>query len=447
MSAETIVPLEITPEIAPAATEVGSYFISNYPPFSIWNRDAVTEIRAAFASEPDRSVPMGLYLHIPFCRKRCKFCYFRVYTNQNANAISRYVEGLAKEVELLSQQPAVPGRELKFVYFGGGTPSYLSSKQLRFLRDELSRSVSWDHAEEVTFECEPGTLSLEKLETLKDIGITRISLGVENFNDRILEENGRAHLSPEIFRAYDWIQQVGFPQVNIDLIAGMVGETDENWKNCIDQARKLKPDNLTVYQMELPFNTLISKEMKEQGTASPVANWETKRRWVDEAMNAFEAEGYHISSGNELVKSPATDHFIYRDNVWRGCDLLAAGVSSFGHFQGVHYQNLDQLEEYLTTVESGQLPINRALRPTAHQRLIREMILQMKEGHITAGPFRSKFGVNILEEFAKPLAAQQAKGYLKIEGDDIYLTRKGLLQADTLLPEYFEVQHREVRYT
>ena len=447
MSAETIVPLEITPEIAPAATEVGSYFISNYPPFSLWNRDAVTEIRAAFASEPDRSVPMGLYLHIPFCRKRCKFCYFRVYTNQNANAISRYVEGLAKEVELLSQQPAVPGRELKFVYFGGGTPSYLSSKQLRFLRDELSRSVSWDHAEEVTFECEPGTLSLEKLETLKDIGITRISLGVENFNDRILEENGRAHLSPEIFRAYDWIQQVGFPQVNIDLIAGMVGETDENWQNCIDQARKLKPDNLTVYQMELPFNTLISKEMKEQGTASPVANWETKRRWVDEAMNAFEAEGYHISSGNELVRNPATDHFIYRDNVWRGCDLLAAGVSSFGHFQGVHYQNLDQLEEYLTTVESGQLPINRALRPTAHQRLIREMILQMKEGHITAGPFRSKFGVNILEEFAKPLAAQQAKGYLKIEGEDIYLTRKGLLQADTLLPEYFEVQHREVRYT
>ena len=164
-------------------------------------------------------------------------------------------------------------------------------------------------------------------------------------------------------------------------------------------------------------------------------------------MNAFEAEGYHISSGNELVRNPATDHFIYRDNVWRGCDLLAAGVSSFGHFQGVHYQNLDQLEEYLTTVESGQLPINRALRPTAHQRLIREMILQMKEGHITAGPFRSKFGVNILEEFAKPLAAQQAKGYLKIEGEDIYLTRKGLLQADTLLPEYFEVQHREVRYT
>ncbi len=430
-----------------AATEVGSYFISNYPPFSLWTRDKVPEIRIALAAEPDRSVPMGLYLHIPFCRKRCKFCYFRVYTNQNANAIARYAEALAKEVEIVSREQGVQGRDLKFVYFGGGTPSYLSSKQLRFLRDELSRSVSWNHADEVTFECEPGTLSQEKIQTLKDIGVTRISLGVENFNDAILEENGRAHLTPEIFKAYDWIQQAGFPQVNIDLIAGMVGETDENWTKCIEQARQLKPDNITIYQMELPFNTLISKEMKELGIVSPVANWATKRRWVDEAMNTLAADGYQVSSGNELVKNPDTDHFVYRDNVWRGCDLIAAGVSSFGHFQGVHYQNLDQLEDYLTTVEAGSLPINRALRPTDHQKLIRELILQMKEGHVSAEPFRRKFGVNILDEFAKPLAAQQSKGYLNVTGDNITLTRKGLLQADTLLPEYFEEQHREVRYT
>ena len=237
------------------ATEVGSYFISNYPPFSQWDRAYVSEIYAALDAEPDRSVPMGLYLHIPFCRKRCKFCYFRVYTNQNARAIERYVEALAREVDILSHKAAVQGRKLEFVYFGGGTPSYLSAKQLKFLRDELHRSVSWDDAREVTFECEPGTLSLEKVQTLKDIGVTRVSLGVENFNDQILEENGRAHLSPEILRAYEWIQQVDFPQVNVDLIAGMIGETDENWHDSVEQVRQMNPDNVTVYQMELPFNT------------------------------------------------------------------------------------------------------------------------------------------------------------------------------------------------
>jgi len=430
-----------------AATEVGSYFVSNYPPFSLWRREYVSEIHTALESEPDRDVPLGLYLHIPFCRKRCKFCYFRVYTNQNAKAIQRYVESLAKEVELLSQQPAVKDRSLKFVYFGGGTPSYLSSRQLRYLREELSRSVSWDNADEVTFECEPGTLNEEKVQTLRDIGVTRISLGIENFDDAILENNGRAHHVPEVYKAYEWIQNAGFPQVNIDLIAGMIGETDENWTKCVEEAQKLAPDNITIYQMELPHNTIISKEMKELNVVSPIADWATKRRWVNEAMETLGAAGYSASSGNELIKNRATDHFVYRDNVWRGCDLLAAGVSSFGHLQGVHYQNLDQIEEYQTTVEGGELPVNRALRPTPHQLLIREFVLLMKEGRVQAAPFREKFGVDVLEEFAEALANQQAKGYLTVEGDEIVLSRKGLLQVDTLLTEYFEPEHRSVRYT
>jgi oxygen-independent coproporphyrinogen III oxidase len=429
------------------ATEVGSYFVSNYPPFSQWNSSHLPALHERWTAPPATSAPLGLYLHIPFCRKRCKFCYFRVYTQQNAKAIEEYVEALAKEVELLSQLPGVKGRKLKFVYFGGGTPSYLSAKQLRFLRDRLSRSVSWDNAEEVTFECEPGTLSLEKVKTLKDIGVTRVSLGVENFDDAILEENGRAHLSPEVDKAYGWIQDVGFSQVNIDLIAGMVGETDENWQKCIERVARMHPDNITIYQMELPFNTVISKEMQESGRPSPVASWNTKRRWVNEAFTELAKSGYNVSSANEMVRNPHTDRFIYRDNVWRGCDLLAAGVSSFGHFQGVHYQNVDQLSDYLARVQSGELPLNRALVPTSHQMFIRELILQMKEGAVPFEPFKAKFGIDPASEFAIPLANQAAKEYLTYDTSGLTLTRKGLLQVDTLLTEYFEPAHRQVRYT
>jgi oxygen-independent coproporphyrinogen-3 oxidase len=147
------------------------------------------------------------------------------------------------------------------------------------------------------------------------------------------------------------------------------------------------------------------------------------------------------------VKDPQKDHFVYRDSVWRGADLLATGVASFGHLSGVHYQNLDQLEDYLTSLETGQLPLGRALTPSAHQLLIREMVLQLKEGQISALPFREKFGVDILEEFAGPFGRQQAAGYLTVDGDLVRLTRKGLLQVDTLLPEFFETRHRAVRYT
>ena len=435
------------PRKASGQTEVGSYFISNYPPFSQWSADAVPAAQSALDQPPKRDVPLGMYLHIPFCRKRCRFCYFRVYTQQNAQTIRDYVDCLDREVAMLHDTAGIGGRKLDFVYFGGGTPSYLSSKQLLQMHERLTQWVDWDNAAEVTFECEPGTLNLEKVKTLKEIGVTRVSLGVENFNDVILEENGRAHLSPEVQKAYGWIRDVGFPQVNIDLIAGMIGETDANWRDCLRKAAAMEPDNLTVYQMELPFNTIISKEMKEKGLDAPVADWPTKRRWASEAIDHFVEAGYDVSSGNELVKDGERDRFVYRDNLFRGSDILAVGVSSFGHFQGVHYQNLDKIDDYMEAVREGRRPIARAMQPTAEQLLIREWVLQMKEGQVDARPFRDKFGVDPLEKFAEPLANQAAAGYLQVEGDRVMLTRKGLLQADSLLPEYFEPQHRRVRYT
>ena len=432
---------------ATGSTEVGSYFISNYPPFSQWTKDAVPEVLDAIDREPEHDVPLGMYMHIPFCRKRCRFCYFRVYTQQNAQTIRDYVDRACAEVEMLHAKPGVGGRKLDFVYFGGGTPSYLSSKQLRQTADRLGQWVNWDNAAEVTFECEPGTLNEEKVKTIRDIGVTRISLGVENFDDAILEENGRAHLSPEVWKAWDWIQAADFPQTNVDLIAGMIGETDENWHDCVDKVIQMRPQNVTIYQMELPFNTVISKEMRESGEASPVADWPTKRRWADEAFTRLAEAGYSMSSGNEAVLDPEADRFVYRDNLFRGSDILAVGVSSFGHFQQVHYQNLDRIEDYSAAVGEGRLPVNRALRPTDTQRFIREWVLQMKEGVVEAGPFRAKFGRDPMAEFAEPIANQQAAGYLNADPTGVRLTRKGLLQADSLLPEYFEPQHRAVRYT
>jgi oxygen-independent coproporphyrinogen-3 oxidase len=191
-------------------TEVGSYFISNYPPFSQWTGDRLDDVHAALASPPGE-VPLGLYLHIPFCRKRCKFCYFKVFTDQNAKDIESYVSALCREIELVSQQPVMGDRPFRFVYFGGGTPSFLSVRQLQSLVERLQANINWDKAEEVTFECEPGTLQEKKVHALKELGVTRLSLGIENFSDAVLEENGRAHLTKEVYRAWDWIQAADFP--------------------------------------------------------------------------------------------------------------------------------------------------------------------------------------------------------------------------------------------
>jgi oxygen-independent coproporphyrinogen III oxidase len=190
------------PATAEAETTAGNYFVANYPPFSFWRPERVGEAQATLERAPRSGTPLGLYLHIPFCRKRCHFCYFRVYTDKDSTAIKGYLELALRELALYRERPFVGERKPQFVYFGGGTPSYLTEVQLKDLAGRMKGILPWDAAAEVTFECEPGTLSDHKLKVIREIGVTRLSLGVENFNDHILEINGRAHRSREIRRAY-----------------------------------------------------------------------------------------------------------------------------------------------------------------------------------------------------------------------------------------------------
>jgi oxygen-independent coproporphyrinogen-3 oxidase len=440
-----------TPSALADPTEVGSYFVATYPPFSTWSTEAVASAgRPALESPPVPGVPLGLYLHIPFCRKRCHFCYFRVYTDKNAQEVGDYLDVLAHEWELYAKRPSIAGRALNFVYFGGGTPSFLSTRQLEGLVARLNAVTSWRDAEEVTFECEPGTLTEPKLASIRGIGVTRLSLGVENFSDEILELNGRAHRSPEIGRAYAFARSLGFPQINIDLIAGMLGETEENWRTCIDKTLELQPDSVTIYQMELPFNTTISGNLLK-GTgrfAQPVADWPTKRRWVREAFEALEANGYTVRSAYTAVKDPTRTRFIYTDRLWQGADMVGLGVASFGHMNGVHVQNLDTWETYSAAIRRDEIPLNRAYRPTHEERLIREFILQLKLGSIRPAYFRDKYQANVLQRFKEPLDSIAADGYLAEHGEQrIALTREGLLRVDGLLKRFFLPEHSGIRYT
>src|SRR5262245_22306529 len=227
-------------------TTAGNYFVSNYPPYADRQAERAGEALAALERSPLRDTPLGIYLHIPFCRRRCHFCYFKVYTDKDATEIEAYLEAANQELRLYREKPFMWDRKPKFIYFGGGTPSYMSSRQLSLLTNGMKELLPWDEAEEITFECEPGTLTESKLKLIKDLGITRLSLGIENFDDHLLEINGRAHKSKEIFKAYDFATSLGFPQINIDLIAGMVGETEENWRYCVEKTIALAPDSVTI---------------------------------------------------------------------------------------------------------------------------------------------------------------------------------------------------------
>jgi oxygen-independent coproporphyrinogen-3 oxidase len=198
--------------------------------------------------------------------------------------------------------------------------------------------------------------------------------------------------------------------------------------------------------MELPYNTVISQEMLKHGGASPVADWPTKQRWLDYAFEQFQAHGYRIASAYTLATTAKPCRFIYTDALWHGGDMIGLGVSSFSHFGGVHFQNAHTFEEYLALLAKGQLPLLRALTLTPKQKLIREMVLQLKTGAIDIEYFRAKFGVDVWREFEPVYERLDGGKLVERRNGTIALTRSGLLQVDHFLSEFFEPELKTVRY-
>ena len=271
------------------------------------------------------------------------------------------------------------------MYFGGGTPSFLSVRQLDRLVERLTAVTPWTGAEEITFECEPGTLTESKLAAIRGLGVTRLSLGIENFDDRILELNGRAHRSPRCSAPIEFAAVAAVPaDQHRSHRRACWARPKRTGSDCIEKTIELDPDSVTIYQMELPFNTTISGDVLK-GTGrfqEHVASWSTKRRWVRRSVHALQKAGYTVGSAYTAVKDPERTKFIYRDRLWQGADLAGLGVASFGHINGVHMQNLDTWEKYSEKIREGALPLSRAYRPDPEERLIRELVLQLKLGRV-----------------------------------------------------------------
>jgi oxygen-independent coproporphyrinogen-3 oxidase len=198
--------------------------------------------------------------------------------------------------------------------------------------------------------------------------------------------------------------------------------------------------------MEVPYNTTLFQRMQaSHSEAAPVADWDTKRRWTRAAFARLEAAGYRIGSAYTAVRGERA-RFVYRDELWRGADLLGLGVSSFSHVGGLHFQNEHEFERYLARLESGERPVGRALELTEEELMIREFILQMKLGRVETAYFQRKFGIDLLQRFHAPLEAQRRAGWLELSPEAIRATRDGLLRIDTLLSDYFLPAHQNARY-
>ena len=422
---------------------LGSYFVSAYPPFEYWTPSHLDAYREALGTPAaDRQSPLGLYVHIPFCARRCDFCYFLSYQGRSISDVDAYLEALPQELDQYCQSLALDGRDFDFVYFGGGTPSLLTAERLETLLRRLSRCPSTWEPREFTFECAPQSISREKLEVLRACGVTRISMGVQQLDDTILRLNGRVHMVADIERAFETIRSEAFDVVNLDLIVGLLGETDDTFFPSLEKIVAMAPESVTLYQLEIPHNTPLYRSLNADAAAASLPTWETKRRRLGQAFDRLEQEGYSIRSGYTAVRDPERHEFLYQDLQYKGADLVGIGASSFSFINGVHQQNIADLDEYLAAASPYDLPLWRAYALDQREQMVREFVLQLKLGSVDTAYFETRFGIDPRKEFEVELSSLHEKGWLTAKGQVLRLTRDGLVRVDALLDRFYSSTHR-----
>ncbi|MGH7145677.1 MAG: coproporphyrinogen-III oxidase family protein [Planctomycetota bacterium] len=454
-------PLEPSTAVAgcPAeeATEVGDYFVAAYPPFSVWQSEHAATFEAALKLDPSLAAspwglapterPFSLYLHLPFCRQRCYYCYFRVHPAARSVTVDEYIDAALVEAALYREHPALRGRPLRHVYLGGGTPTYLTVKQLERLIAGLRDLWSWRTVGEVTVEADPGTVSLEKLQLLRELGVNRLSLGFQTLTPGLGFRIGRLAGRNDCIQAYWLARTAGFENINIDMLAGLQGEILESWVWSVGQVADLEPESITMCQLQLTHNSKYFAQ-KRAGRALPLPSWTAKREWVGAAFENLEKRGWKVADGYTAVRRPEAATAAYTEQVlWRGEDLLGLGESAFGMLAGFNYQNSDTLETYLAPLRRQQLPIRRAYRLSDDERLRRELLLSLKSGRVDLGRLRIRYKVDVRETFKPEFDGLVAEGLAELRPEWVMLTRAGLLQVDALLPRFYRKEHRGLRYT
>lgn len=438
--------LPLCPDPEVAEPVAGNYFVAAYPPFSCWSAAMAPAAHCQLDALRPADAPFILYVHVPFCAHRCDYCYYLSTARHTRPLMAAYLAALLSELTLYRESPAFAVRRPHCVYVGGGTPSLLPAEDIARLLDGLRGLFPWSGVEEVTFECAPRSTTAAKLAVLRRAGVNRLSLGVQQLDDAVLRANGRVHLVADVERAWGEVRAAGFDEVNVDLIAGLVGETDESFRRSLARVVEMGPDAVTVYQLEVPLNTPLYRSLAAGTGAATLPTWAEKRARVAYAFDLLEAAGYARRSAYAAARGRHR-RFAYQEDQYRGADLVGVGASAISYVGGLHYQNVASLDGYLAAGAGGGLPVGRAYRLTRDEQVVREFVLQLKLGRVEAGRFRERFGVEIADRFADPLREVAGRGWLTFDRRAVALTRDGLLRADRLLTAFYLPEHRGVRYS
>lgn len=375
---------------------------------------------------------IGLYIHVPFCIRKCLYCDFISYPN-NDEAVAKYLQGIVQEISLYQTQLSPQQRQVETIFIGGGTPTILNTRDLEKILDAVYVNFEVISGAEITIEGNPGTVNWDSLRDIRGLGVNRISFGAQAFQDSLLASIGRIHFVQDIYDSVHMARKVGFDNINIDLMFALPGQTMGDWEESLSAAVNLDIEHISAYSLKI-----------EEGTPLQILRDKGKLQLVDEdlellmmerAQEILREKGYqHYEISNYAKEGYQCRHnLIY----WHNQEYLGLGPGAFSRMENQRYNNYSVISDYCNKVEKGKLPIENRELLTKEMEISETVFLALRlaEG-VNCDEFQKRFGVSFTDLFGNTIDKFIQQGLLKWQGDNLKLTQRGLPIANMIFSEF-----------
>ena len=373
----------------------------------------------------NRRIPLELYVHIPFCVRKCQYCDF-LSGPSDEETKDRYIEALLKEIRAAEH---TEDYEIVSVFIGGGTPSALKAEAIASIMETLQEQFFFCEDAEVTIEANPGTVDLEKLTIYRNVGINRLSLGLQSTDAEELKLLGRIHSYEEFLKSYEWAREAGFSNINIDLMFAIPGQTGEAWRQHLYQVAELNPEHISAYSLIIEEGTPFA----EQNLDLP--DEDTEYQMYEDTAEILERYGYRQYE----ISNYAKQGYMCRHNAgyWQRREYLGFGLGASSLYRGMRFSNTRRMQEYLKESRNPD-QIRKDVTVLSRNERIEEFMflgLRMTEG-ISEKKFEENFDVRLMDVYGDILQKYEETGFMEHIETKWRLTRKGIHVSNHILADF-----------
>ena len=373
----------------------------------------------------NRRIPLELYVHIPFCVRKCQYCDF-LSGPSDEETKDRYIEALLKEIRAAEH---TEDYEIVSVFIGGGTPSALKAEAIASIMRTLQEQFFFCEDAEVTIEANPGTVDLEKLTIYRNVGINRLSLGLQSTDAEELKLLGRIHSYEEFLKSYEWAREAGFSNINIDLMFAIPGQTGEAWRQHLYQVAELNPEHISAYSLIIEEGTPFA----EQNLDLP--DEDTEYQMYEDTAEILERYGYRQYE----ISNYAKQGYMCRHNAgyWQRREYLGFGLGASSLYRGMRFSNTRRMQEYLKESRNPD-QIRKDVTVLSRNERIEEFMflgLRMTEG-ISEKKFEENFNVRLMDIYGDILQKYEETGFMEHIETKWRLTRKGIHVSNHILADF-----------